>query len=223
VPGETRTAIRSRGIAVAPRKRLEGAPRVIPQRPDLDRLADPRRDHPSADLGIHPRQSRTGLAGEDHAVHRVEADMKTRPAFVRVDDREQQRKQIAGQTRIADRIVVRADRFDKPERRVHDVVFRRAKIIGSIPPSTKRANVRRIFSATAGPVVNAIPGSAIIVSRPPKRQTMIAGDDRRRIGIARDRPGNDELIGSQHELRNPMRRASPPVANSPRAFAESAS
>ncbi len=59
------------------------AQRIDPQRLDLDRLADARRDHPVAHLRVHPRQLHAGLAGSEEAVG-VGADAETRPARVPV-------------------------------------------------------------------------------------------------------------------------------------------
>ena len=46
--------------------------RVVPERIDLDRLADARRDHPVADLGIHPGQLHAGLAGAQQPVRGID-------------------------------------------------------------------------------------------------------------------------------------------------------
>ena len=55
-------------VPKAPRQVFHGAERVVPERLNLDGFAMPRRDHPIADLGVHPSELHSGLAGQEQAV-----------------------------------------------------------------------------------------------------------------------------------------------------------
>src|SRR6185436_11241991 len=60
--------------------------RVQPERLHLHRLPDPRRHHPVADLGVHPRELDAGLAGGEQAVD-VAVDTVARALGVAGQDR----------------------------------------------------------------------------------------------------------------------------------------
>ena len=56
------------------------AQRIVPQRVDLHRLADARRHHPIAHLGVHPGELHAGLAGPQQAIRRIHSDAVARAA-----------------------------------------------------------------------------------------------------------------------------------------------
>ena len=60
--------------------------RVEPERVDLDRLANPRRDHPIADLGVHPGELHARLAGVEQTVVRVNVNVMAGAAQVMCND-----------------------------------------------------------------------------------------------------------------------------------------
>src|SRR5207247_4702079 len=62
------------------------AERVQPERLDLDRLADARRDHPVTHLGVHPGELDAGLARGEEAVV-IEVDAVAGPGRVAREDR----------------------------------------------------------------------------------------------------------------------------------------
>src|SRR5260370_5359417 len=55
-------------------ERRQATQDVVPERLDLDRLADPRRDDPVTHFGVHPGELNAVRAGPQQAVVRVNAD-----------------------------------------------------------------------------------------------------------------------------------------------------
>jgi hypothetical protein len=96
-----------RGAAELLRPRLQQAERVVPQGVELHRLAAARRDHPVADLGVHPRQLVPLFTLREQAVGRIDADAEARPAQVMLDDVDEDRQEqpqrlvIAGREPVA--------------------------------------------------------------------------------------------------------------------------
>ena len=84
-----RNAARARS-SMAAQRAPSGQPRrdgqrVDPQRLHLDRLADARRDHPVAHLGVHPGQLHARLAAGDQPV-RVQPDAEARAGRIALQD-----------------------------------------------------------------------------------------------------------------------------------------
>ena len=160
--------------------------RVDPQRLDLDRLADPRRDHAVADLRVHPRQLQAGLAAREQAVG-VGADAVARAARVAVDDRARRAsRSSSGRGRSASRR--RRSRTTAPRRRelYSGVASRSPNRFGSMPRSTAPAHSRRIARAIVAPAARqAQPAQRDERVAAPVGEPRIAGDDRA-AGAARD-------------------------------------
>src|SRR5512132_4906 len=110
-------------VAELVRESAQNTQRVVPERLNLDRLPCPGRDHPIADLGVHPRELDTGLTACQKAVA-VQADPIAGAAGMPVDDFLQLRIESRAYKVIITRVLqVGADGFEKPERCVDGVVF----------------------------------------------------------------------------------------------------
>jgi hypothetical protein len=98
--------------------------RVDPKRLHLDRLADARRDHPVADLGVHPGELHAGHARREKAVF-VHADAEARTMTIAMQDllhgvRQPLCQSFVKPARSREKIV---DGDDVPERGVDRVEF----------------------------------------------------------------------------------------------------
>ena len=86
---------------------------VQPQRIDLDRFADPRREYPVAVFGVHPGQLGSGLSRPtqhaatpddqqlEQAVGGIDMNSIAGAIAMRVNDGHQDREQVAGEIGIA--------------------------------------------------------------------------------------------------------------------------
>ena len=106
------------------------AQRMLPQRIDLDRLADARRDDLGADLGVHPGQLHPIDAGLQQPVLWINLDVVARAAFVPRDDVLERRPQCGREIQVAARYEVFLHGIEQPQRRIDGVVFGRGAIIG---------------------------------------------------------------------------------------------
>ncbi len=118
--------------ALQPRRARQ---RVQPQRLHLDRLADPRRHHPVADLGVHPRELDAGHAARQQPIG-IGADAVARAAEVALDDGGDGRAQrgaiggVEGAGAGVGRLHQVADTGHEPQRGVDGVVLGLAPTVG---------------------------------------------------------------------------------------------
>ena len=99
--------------------------RAIPQRVDLDWLADARRDDPIADLGIHPGQLHTHHTRAEQAIACVNTNIVAGAFDVPINDRFEDEEKFLEQRCVLRRLQVAINRVEIPERRVYRVVFNR--------------------------------------------------------------------------------------------------
>ena len=143
---------------------------------DFDRLADPRRDDPVADSGVHPRQLLAGNAGAQQAVG-VTTNPVAGAAKVPRQDRLHGRRSSwtmspgSGGTLLFATLKKIADGDDVPQRRVDGIIFRRrawsGNRLGSMPSEIVAAHAARISAASfILPPARHRPRRAINVSRP---------------------------------------------------------
>ena len=100
------------------------AQRVVPQRVDLHRLADPRGHHPISNLGVHPGELHAVLAGPQQTIRGVHFDTVTRAAPVPGDHVGKHGKRHAQRCHIAGRRDIGAPGLEEPQRGVGGVVVR---------------------------------------------------------------------------------------------------
>src|SRR5262249_15533673 len=88
--------------------------RVVPESVDLDGFAAARRDHPIADLGVHPGELVTRRALSQQAVARINADAEPRAPKVKADDVPQGVKDQPQSLAVAGRMEVTIERMKEP-------------------------------------------------------------------------------------------------------------
>ncbi len=185
--------------------------RVEPERVDLDRLADARREYLIAILGIHPRQLRPRFAGVQESVLLIDMSAVARAIGMRVNDGHQRGKQLGEQLRIGLGLQVVLQRMKHPQRRIRRVVFRSLAAV--------RKPVRQHAAIDEGGIGLQDVGGNVVATQggrepgqrnhgvaAPVRKPGIAGDDAGRRG-AGGAPAHDELIGCAGQGANPIRRA----------------
>src|SRR5215471_3462929 len=88
---------------------------VVPQRVDLDWLADARRHHPVAELGIHPGKLYSGDAGAQQRILWIDPNAVARATEVPFDDVGQDRKHVREAFSVATDVEISAPRLDEPQ------------------------------------------------------------------------------------------------------------
>ena len=196
------------GLFDDPGQRRHGPQGVVPERIHLHRLADTRRDDPAPNLGIHPRELHTLLAGPEQPVRMVQVDAVAGAAPVPVHDFGQHGKQLPHQPVIARRRVIGADRLHIPERGIHGIVFgHHAGIRETVGhhATVHEGCVRFQDQAGDGGASRRQrkPGQCDHRVTAPVDEPMVARDDRATVGVSGGRPRHDELLGGKDRLLHP--------------------
>ena len=185
--------------------------RSLPQRIDLNGLADARRDHVLTDLRIHPGELYAGLAGAQQAIGWIFPDPKAGSATVPVDNIAQCRKEIGQELLIAARLEIGADGLEVPQRRIDRVVLGRFALVGKAVWQHALTCVGAECTQDGRNIARAIWGDCKTGKHnhrvtPPIAEPRVACDDCGAGGFpiggsARD----DELVGGQGKLSDPSR------------------
>ena len=99
------------------------AHRIVPQRIDLDRLADARRHDPIADLGIHPAELHPGFAGTEQPIAGIHLDAVAGAPPMPFHHIGEDRKHVGEALAISARLDIGTPGLEKPQAGIDGVVL----------------------------------------------------------------------------------------------------